>query len=187
MFVGLAFMLVEMGMMQQLSLLLGHPLYSLVVVLAGLLAASGLGALASDHLVGRAGALARWPAAAAAVAVFVYSLVAEPLVAAYLQYALPRRALLALGLVTPCGFLMGLCAPIGIRRLAELGEQEWLPWMWALNGAASVLATFVAIVLSMETSIPTSVRTGACAYLVAAIVLPGRVNAPPGRVSAPAA
>ena len=50
-------------MMQRLSLLLGHPLYSLVVVLAGLLAATGLGALASGRLATRRARRARWPAA----------------------------------------------------------------------------------------------------------------------------
>ena len=171
---GLAFMLVEMGMMQQLSLLLGHPLYSLVVVLAGLLATSGLGALASGRLAGGAGVSGRWPAAAAAVAVAAYSLLAEGLVAGHLQYGFAHRALVALALIAPCGFLMGFCAPVGIARMARLGQHEWLPWMWALNGAASVLATFVAIVLSMETSIPTSVRAGAVCYLLAALALPGR-------------
>jgi hypothetical protein len=172
--VGLAFMMVEMGMMQQLSLLLGHPLYSLVVVLAGLLAASGLGALVSGRLANAAGASARWPAAAAAVSVVVYSLVVDPMVTGHLQYGFVHRTLVALALIAPCGFLMGFCAPVGIARMERLGEQEWLPWMWALNGAASVLATFVAIVLSMETSIPTSVRVGAVFYVLAALALPGR-------------
>ena len=172
--VGLAFMLVEMGMMQQLSLLLGHPLYSLVVVLAGLLAASGLGALVSGRLANAAGASARWPAAAAAVSIVVYSLVVDPMVTGHLQYGFVHRTLIALALIAPCGFLMGFCAPVGIARMERLGEHEWLPWMWALNGAASVLATFVAIVLSMETSIPTSVRAGAVFYVLAALALPGR-------------
>ena len=34
--IGLGFMFVEMAMMQQLSIFLGHPIYSMVVVLAGL-------------------------------------------------------------------------------------------------------------------------------------------------------
>ena len=48
--IGLGFMLVEMAMMQQLSIFLGHPIYSLVVVLAGLILATGIGSLASDRL-----------------------------------------------------------------------------------------------------------------------------------------
>ncbi|HJR49889.1 MAG TPA: hypothetical protein VJ794_02225, partial [Gemmatimonadales bacterium] len=48
--IGVAFMLVEIALMQQLSMFLGHPIYSLVVVLAVLIVSSGLGSLASDRL-----------------------------------------------------------------------------------------------------------------------------------------
>ena len=91
-----------------------------------------------------------------------------------------RRVLLALALVAPCGFVMGLCAPAGIRRLERLGQGEWLPWMWGLNGAAAVLSTFAALILSMETSIPTSVRVGSVVYLLAALAVPRGQGAPAG-------
>ena len=53
---GLGFMLVEIDVMQQLSLVLGHPAYSVSVTLAGMLIACGLGSLV-------AGVAARkWPA-----------------------------------------------------------------------------------------------------------------------------
>ena len=41
--IGLGFMLAEMGMMQQLSIFLGQPIYSLAVVLAGLILCRGAG------------------------------------------------------------------------------------------------------------------------------------------------
>jgi hypothetical protein len=44
--------------------------------------------------------------------------------------------------------------------------------MWALNGAASVVAGFLAIIVSMEASITVSVLFGAGFYLVAALLLP---------------
>jgi hypothetical protein len=170
-FIGTGFMLVEIGMMQRLSLLLGHPLYSLAVVLAGLLAATGVGALASARLAG-ASRWSGWPAALTAAATFAYSFAAEALVPANVHHGFASRVLIALALVAPCGFAMGLCAPAGLRRLERLGQGEWLPWMWGLNGAASVLSAFVALVLSMETSIPTSVRVGSAVYLLAALALP---------------
>jgi len=43
--------------------------------------------------------------------------------------------------------------------------------MWALNGAASVLASFAAIILSMETSIGTTALLGAACYGIAALSL----------------
>ena len=52
---GLGFILVELGFMQQFVLFLGHPVYALAVVLAGLLIASGLGAGLSARLDARFG------------------------------------------------------------------------------------------------------------------------------------
>ncbi|MDR3677336.1 MAG: hypothetical protein P4N24_17745, partial [Acidobacteriota bacterium] len=49
-----------------------------------------------------------------------------------------------------------------------------LPWMWALNGAASVLASFIAMVISTESSIRTCVLTGAACYALGGILLSGR-------------
>jgi hypothetical protein len=47
--IGLGFILVEMAMMQQLSIFLGQPIYSMVVVLGGLILSAGVGSLASDR------------------------------------------------------------------------------------------------------------------------------------------
>jgi hypothetical protein len=56
--------------------------------------------------------------------------------------------------------------------MSALDQQENLPWMWALNGAAATLGSFVALVLSMEISITTCALAGAGCYLLAAAVLP---------------
>lgn len=95
------------------------------------------------------------------------------------------RALISLALITPCGFLMGFCFLVGLRWMRELGRDNTLAWMWALNGAASVLATFVASVLSMQYSIAVPAFVGAAAYLVGALALPwssaAAVQVPEGR------
>src|SRR6185436_19816828 len=73
---GLGFMLVEIAVMQQLSLVLGHPAYSVSVTLAGMLIACGLGSLV-------AGVAARkWPTTvrpaalmASAVAITLYAVI----------------------------------------------------------------------------------------------------------------
>jgi hypothetical protein len=56
--------------------------------------------------------------------------------------------------------------------MRTLGQEETLPWMWSLNGAASVLATFGATIISMETSINACLLTGAAFYLIAGLALP---------------
>ncbi len=176
--IGLGFLLVEMAMMQQLSLLLGHPIYSLAVVLAGLILSSGLGSFVSGSLREPLSFAGRVPAAAACLLLAGYAFVVLPLVHTYAPHPLWQRIGLALALVAPCGIAMGFCFPLGFRRMAALGHESSLPWMWALNGSASVLATFLAVILSMETSITTTALAGAGCYALAALVWPGSSREP---------
>ena len=170
--IGVGFMLVEIAMIQQLSIFLGHPIYSLVVVLTGLILSTGVGSLVSDQLPVASNTSSRMPALAVTVILILYSVVAIPVIHRFIAETLWQRALLSVALVAPCGFFMGFCFPIGLRWMSALGQQDNLPWMWALNGAAATLGSFVAILLSMEGTITTCALAGAGCYLLAAIVLP---------------
>jgi hypothetical protein len=172
--IGLGFMLAEMGMMQQLSIFLGQPIYSLAVVLAGLILAAGLGSLASDRIPISSALKSRAPALLSALVLVAYSLVVLPAIHGAVGGILWQRIAVSLALVMPCGFIMGFCFPVGMRWATQLGQEGNLPWMWALNGAASVLASFIAMVISTESSIRACVLTGAACYALGGILLSGR-------------
>jgi spermidine synthase len=175
--IGLGFMLIEIAMMQQLSIFLGNPIYSLVVVLAGLICSTGLGSLVSEKLPLSSSWVCRAPAFAAAIIVLGYSAAVIPFTQQYASRILWQRATLSLALVVPCGFLMGFCFPVGLRWMNALKYRESLPWMWALNGAASVLASFIAVVISMETTIGVCVMTGVSCYVLAGMAMPQKTMA----------
>jgi spermidine synthase len=179
--VGLGFMLAEMGMMQQLSIFLGQPIYSLAVVLAGLILSAGVGSLASDRMQITSALKSRAPAVLSALMLLAYSLVVLPAIHAAVAGVLWQRIAVSLTLVTPCGFIMGFCFPVGLRWASEIGQEGNLPWMWALNGAASVLGSFIALCISMESTIRACVLTGAGCYALAGILLSG--NASSGSVA----
>jgi hypothetical protein len=174
--IGLAFMCIEMAMMQQLSIFLGQPVYAMVVVLAGLILSTGLGSLASDHWPATSAWRCRIPPIAAAVLVVVYFFFVLPTIHDYMQALLWQRVLVCLLLIAPPGFTLGFCFPVGLRWLGALSQKHNLPWMWALNGAAGTLGSFVAMLISMETSIGTCVLVGAGLYLLAAVAIPRRVK-----------
>ena len=185
--IGLGFMLAEMGMMQQLSIFLGQPIYSLAVVLAGLILAAGLGSLASDRMPISTALRSRAPALLSALVLVAYSFVVLPAIHGAVAGVLWQRIAVSLALVAPCGFIMGFCFPVGLRWASELGQEGNLPWMWALNGAASVLATFIAMAISTETSIRACVLTGAACYALGGILLSGRGSFKPAKAPMEAA
>ncbi len=172
--IGLGFMLVEMAMMQQLSIFLGHPIYSMVVVLGGLILSTGIGSLVSDAWQLKASWRSRIPALVTALVVVAYSLAVLPVMHAFAAAVLWQRVLVCLALVFPCGFLLGFCFPVGMRWLNGLSQERNLPWMWALNGAAGTLGSFVAILISMDSSIASCVLTGAGCYLLAGLAMPAK-------------
>ena len=163
--IGLGFMFAEAAFMQQLTLLLGAPTHSLIVVLTGLIFFAGLGSLASDRLALTNRTL---PPAAAALILILLSGLLLPIAHRVAGENLPSRIAIALTLVALPGFAMGACFPVGLRWLRAMNRDAILPWMWALNGGASVVASFVALLVSMQLSIGASVAFGGACYLVAA-------------------
>ncbi len=149
---GFAFLFIEMAFIQKFILFLSHPLYAAAVVLSAFLVFAGLGSLFSARLRQRgiAGMRPGNPClfAAAAIAAALLALLPSllPLLAPLPE---PVKAVVAVLLIAPLAFFMGMPFPLG---LARLGEQDaaLIPWAWAINGCASVLAAVLATLLAVE-------------------------------------
>ena len=57
---------------------------------------------------------------------------------------------IALAVIGPLAFMMGMPMPSGLRILAAQGE-DLVPWAWGVNGVASVLGSVLAVVLAGST------------------------------------
>jgi len=160
--VGLGFIAIELGLIQKLALLLGHPLLSLSITLAGLLLATGAGAVISRHWT--LDGARRWGIVvglAAAVGLVVWGL---PAVFDDLQAAsLLQRVTAALMLIVPAGLLMGVPFAWGLRGI----DPADIPWAWAVNGWATVVGAIVTVILSMTSGFSAVLFLGVVAYAVA--------------------
>jgi len=164
--IGFAYLAAEIAAIQQLSLLLGHPVYGVAVVLAGLLIGSGVGSVWSDRRQGRA-----W-VAPAVLALLAGILSATQLYAVHAAQPTPLavRAVLALAALAPTAFLMGIPFPTGLRSLAGARTTR-LAWAWAANGFASVAAAPVAALVALEAGSQVLLVTAAAAYGAAALLI----------------
>ena len=141
-------MLAEMALLQRLTLLLGQPGLSLAVALAGLLLGAGLGAATGARGGGDGRGPARLLLGAAGVLALeavALSLVWGPL----LGWPAPGRIAVALGAGLLPGYLMGPALPAGAALLGR-SDPAVLPWLWAVNGAASAAGAALALMLAME-------------------------------------
>jgi len=171
---GAGFMLLEVALLQQFVLLLGHPVYSLTVTLFSLLLGTGLGSFFSRRIPpDRVKAIT----VRAALIVAAVGLVAPWLVPAVINIAIPwsltLRILTAVAMLLPLGFLLGMPLPGGMRLLAER-SPEIIPWGWGLNGAFSVVGATLAVFIAMNWGFSTALLAGAATYAAAAGTLSTR-------------
>jgi hypothetical protein len=161
--IGVAFMLVEIGLLQRLSVVLGHPAFSLLVVLSSLVASAGLGSLASDRLP-LTGTRGRFALSVVLAALLVGTSVVLPAWAPRLApLALSQRIAFAAAFTGVLGFPMGMAFPVGMRTYAaDLGEET--PWLWGINGVAGVIASSGAVMLALESGISSLFVTAAVGY-----------------------
>jgi ribose transport system permease protein len=66
--------------------------------------------------------------------------------AAFQASTTPHRILVATVLLFPLGLFMGMAFPLGMK-LAASDSAALTPWLWGINGAASVCASVVAVVI----------------------------------------
>jgi hypothetical protein len=167
---GLGYMAVEIGLLQRYGLFLGHPNYALSVVLATLLAATGIGSAANQRLVRWLGGLHR---IALWVAVFlvVEELAVGPFLPRLSWLPLGVRMLVVVVLVAPLGAMLGVFFPRALDCLKGAASAR-TPWAWGVNGIFSVLGSVLAVALSMTWGIRALLMVAALIYLAAGRLRP---------------
>jgi hypothetical protein len=178
--IGLGFMLTEVALLQRLSVFLGHPVYSLSIVLFALILATAAGSLLSGRLAApRAGSAA---AGAAATGLYIMALTwwVPPLIGSAEFLPLVGRAAICVAIVGPAGLLMGFALPLGMG-LMPAGTTG--AWFWGVNGAASVLATSLSVAISLSFGIDATLLAGGACYLALALPVLLLRRHPAGRLA----
>ncbi len=160
--VGLGYITVEISLIQRFVLFLGHPTYALTVVVFLLLLSSGAGSVAARRWVGASFSLLQVLGLIAAL-IGLDVLLLPPLLSAAVGLAFPAKLLISGAVLAPLGFLMGMPFPTGLRLV------ETVEWAWALNAAASVLGSVMAMVIAIHFGLTVTLICAAGAYLLAAL------------------
>ena len=148
---GTAFMLIEITLIQQTRLFLGHPTYAVTIVLAVVLVGGGVG----SGLAGRrlrksdSGLYVPWWPSIGVIAGVVLWLVLWPGFSAQFRSIeiLGRMIVVSLALL-PVSLFLGMPFPLGLRAAGAIGDQQ-VAMGWAVNAVMSVAGSVLAITLAM--------------------------------------
>lgn len=166
---GSGFMLVEVALISNFILFLGHPIYALTAVLCTLLISAGLGSLWSGRHVEGGHAALRRMIGFALVGIVALTLILEFVFSRMVGAPFFVCVLLTIATLGPVGFLMGMPFPLGLRLLDRVGPQ-WaalIPWVWGINGATSVLGSILAITVAINFGFQATMLCGLLIYGVA--------------------
>ena len=168
--IGFGFMLVEISQLQRLTIFLGHPSYSLSVVLFSLLVSSGAGSLSTARVDADLTRSAQRRLLLTVAVLAAFGLTTPALVGQFEAASNAVRILLSIALLLPIGFCMGMAFPLGLR-VALRQSPELGPWLWGINGATSVCASVLAVVIAIGAGISAAFWAGMCCYVVALAAL----------------
>jgi hypothetical protein len=161
--IGSGFMLTQVAFLQRFSVFLGHPTYTFAAVLFSMILFAGLGSFASAWFTGpRERRFLLVPALIAAWLVGA-GLLLPRVLAATVHLGLPARVLIVLACSGPLSFFLGLCFPFGARQIERINPRA-LAWMWGANGATGVLASVVAVMISIWAGIEVNFFVAATCY-----------------------
>ncbi len=145
---GLGFIMVEIALLQRFLLFLGQPIYTYAVVLAGLLIFTGIGSHAAGRWAVEPERNLKRVLICAIIVVPVMAVITPVVFHACLGLGISWRIAIALLLVAPLGFVLGMPFPLGLR-LAVQRSSALGSWAWAVNGFFTVIGTVLALMLGM--------------------------------------
>jgi predicted membrane-bound spermidine synthase len=170
---GFGFMLFEISLIQQLSLFLGYPTYSLSVTLATILVASGIGSFLAEKFVDRARTASVALLGALAALTIIYLVFGPAMIDRLIVLPLAVRIVIAIAAIAPLGLCLGGFMPMGLAALTRLAPspEQYIAWSWAINGFFSVIGSVGTTILSMIFGFRVVLVLGLATYTIAVLAL----------------
>jgi hypothetical protein len=163
---GMGFILIELALLQKLILLMGNPTMTFALLLFTLLISSGSGSLISSRIAKNNMKNLIFVIGGIAALGILYVLFLPPIIYSTIAESIEIKAAVSIAILAPIGFLMGMPLPTGMRLL-KVHRPDYIPWMWAINGAFSVLGAVLAIALGIMFGSSLAMILGILIYLIA--------------------
>ena len=166
--IAVGYFFIEMPLIQKMALFLGHPSYSIAVIIAGLLVFTGIGSLFSDRLFSTDNRIFFSTVFICLITLF-YLWSIDHLFSFFVIFPVGGKIVIVCLMMAPLGFFMGVPFPQGLTAIKKI-EKEATSWAWGVNGFFSVISILLATVLAVTMGF-TAVFVIACLCYLAAGIL----------------
>lgn len=162
---GLGFLFVEIPLLQRFILYLGQPAYAFAAVTSTLLVAAGAG---SGYLSSRLSLRLALPLIT--LLIIIYPFLLPPMFDVTLKFPFAGRVAITAVALFPLGILLGIPFPGGLRLVAQ-ESSGLIPWIWAVNGCASVISAVLAAMIALTWGFSVVLWSASLAYALAGLVI----------------
>jgi spermidine synthase len=163
---GVGFIGIEIALIQKFTLLLGQPLYSIVVTLFAILVFTGVGSMLAGRVLRPGASAARYVPVAILLWMLFVAFASEAIVQACIALPLGLRAAVVILLVAPAALALGMPFAHGISIVQRI-NPSFVPWAWAVNGTTTVVGSILCVIVSMQFGFAAVLVGSAAIYLVA--------------------
>lgn len=170
--IGAGFMMTEIGLMQRLSVFLGHPVYALGILLFTIILSTGIGSFFSEKFPVTSAPWKYLLPLFAAAAIIALNLFLNSVISDYITSPMISKIIISVVMISPLGFVLGFFFPTGMRYVKTHSPGE-TPWFWALNGIFGVLFSALAVFFSIYFGITTNFYLAAICYAGLLLVIKG--------------
>lgn len=162
---GLAFIMIEIALMQKMALFLGHPMYSITTVLGGMLLFAGIGSFISGRLKLNLIKLLNIALVCVVLMVGCFLIFSPFVIDKFLGHSIYTRITITLLMIAPLSVVLGVFFPIGLRIVSKQAP-EFIPWAWGINSGFTVIGSILAIIFAMIWGFSTVLQLSVLIYLV---------------------
>jgi SAM-dependent methyltransferase len=169
-FLGMGYMLIEVALLQRLSMPLTTPTHALSMLLSSLLIGSALGSALSQRFQehGQLMKLVSLSSVLVAVVGICWFFFVVRCVEWLFRFGDMQRMLLLSLLLIATGVPMGMPFPTGLRLLSKMCPTL-IPYSWGVNGVTSVLGSITAVMLGKVYGFSYAALVGGSLYMLIAL------------------
>ena len=171
---GIAYMLVEIPIIQKMNLYFGNPSMAFSIILFSILLSSGIGSgLSGTRFVKKFTDSSPVYLLAVAISILVVQFNLGRVMALTNQFSFNMKIIVGLITIAPMGILMGIPFATGLSKLKTISSKDdIIPLMWGVNGLFSVLGSVTAVIISMKLGFNAAIYAGASIYLILFVLNP---------------